>query len=228
MTRRTPSERAVVRDSLGVAIAVGSYGTSFGAIATASGLSVLQACALSLLVFTGGSQFAFVGVVAAGGSPATGALTGVLLGSRNLFYAVALAPRLAVSGARRWWAAHVVIDESTAMAVMRPTDHEARIGFWWTGIGVLVLWNAFTLLGAVAGEAIGDPRTYGLDAAVGAAFLALLWPRLTSLHARAVAVTAALLACALVPFTAAGLPIVLGGAIAVLLGLALRPRSGDE
>lgn len=217
-----PSDRAVVADSLGVAIAVGTYGVSFGAIATASGLSVLQACVLSLLVFTGGSQFAYIGVIAAGGNPVTGAITATLLGSRNMFYGITLAPLLRLTKRQKWLAAHVVIDESTAMAVTRDTTRHARLGFFWTGIGVFVLWNLFTLIGALAGEALGDPRTYGLDAAVGAAFLGLLWPRLTTPSARLVALVGAAVAAGLVPFTAAGMPIVLGGAAAVLIGLLLR------
>ncbi|MDO9377565.1 MAG: AzlC family ABC transporter permease [Nocardioidaceae bacterium] len=223
----TGSDRQVVVDSLGVGIATGVYGVSFGAIATASGLDVWQACALSLLVFTGASQFAFVGVVAAGGSALTGALTATLLGSRNTFYGLSIAQRLDVRGVRRAAAAHLVIDESTAMSVTRDTPHQARLGFYWTGASVFVLWNAMTLVGALAGEAIGDPRAYGLDAAVAAAFVGLLWPRLTSTTTRLVAATGALAATALVPLTPSGVPIVLGGAVAVAMGLALPARAAS-
>ena len=219
------SDRSVIADSLGVGIATGLYGVSFGAIATASGLSVAQACAMSLLVFTGASQFAFVGVIAAGGAPLAGAATAILLGSRNLFYGLSLAPHLEARGLRKVAAAHVVIDESTAMAVTRETSHQARIGFHWTGWSIFFLWNLTTFIGALAGNAIGDPRTYGLDAAVGAAFLGLLWPRLNSLGARLIAVLAAAIALGLVPFTAAGMPIILGGAFAVALGLAWRRKA---
>lgn len=219
---RASSDRSLVADSLGVSAAVGLYGVSFGAIATSSGLSVWQACALSLLVFTGASQFAFVGVVAAGGAPLTGALTAVLVGSRNMFYGIALAPRLQLSRGQRVASAHLVIDESTAMAITRESRRQARLGFFWTGLGVFTLWNLATLAGAVAGEAIGDPRTYGLDAAVGAAFLGLLWPRLTSWNTRTVALAGAAVATGLVPVTAAGAPVIVGGAIAVGLGLLWR------
>ena len=211
-------------DSLGVSVAVGLYGISFGAIATSSGLSIWQACALSLLVFTGASQFAFVGVIGAGGSALTGAATAVLLGSRNMVYGIALAPRLQLPRRLRPAAAHVVIDESTAMALTRPTRRQVRLGFFWTGLGVFTLWNLSTLLGAVAGETIGDPRTYGLDAAVGAAFLGLLWPRLTSGLHRTVALLGAAVATGLVPVTPAGAPIIVGGAVAVGLGLLWHPR----
>jgi predicted branched-subunit amino acid permease len=211
--------RQVVADSLGVGVATGAYGVSFGALATTSGLDVWQACAMSLLVFTGASQFAFVGVVAAGGAPLAGAATAGLLGSRNLFYGLGLAPLLRLRGWRRLLGAQVVIDESTAMALGQGEEDDTRLAFHLTGWSVFVLWNLMTLLGAVAGAAIGDPRTFGLDAAVGGAFLALLWPRLTAWPQRIVAVVGAAVATGLVPVAAAGLPIIVGGAVAVCAGL---------
>ena len=147
---------------------------SFGAISVAAGLSLAQTCALSLVMFTGASQFALVGVIAAGGAPLSGALTALLLGTRNTLYGLRLAPLLQWTGWRRVLGSHVLIDESTAMAVTRSSTAAARVGFVTTGLSVFVLWNLATLAGAVAGTALGDPRTYGLDAAVGAAFLALL------------------------------------------------------
>lgn len=220
------ARRRVVADSLGVGVATGLYGVSFGALGTASGLSVLQTCVLSLVAFTGASQFAFIGVVAAGGAPLTGALTSVLLGSRNLFYGLSLASILRLTGVRRLLGAHLVIDESTAVAVAQRDDALARLGFWWTGASIYVLWNLSTLAGALAGTAIGDPRTYGLDAAVGAAFLALLWPRLSGALPRAVALVGAGAALGLVPLSPAGVPIIAGGAVAVVAGLLLRGRLG--
>jgi predicted branched-subunit amino acid permease len=222
------TDRSVVADSLGVGVATGAYGVSFGALATSAGLDVWQACALSLAVFTGASQFAFIGVMASGGNPLTGALTAILLGSRNLFYGLSLAPLLKLTGPARLASAHLVIDESTAMAVSRTTTRQARLGFYWTGASIFVLWNLSTFAGALAGTAIGDPRTFGLDAAVGAAFLGLLWPRLSSWETRAVAVLAAAVALGLVPFTAAGVPIIIGGAVAVLVGLMRRTRPAEE
>ncbi|MCW2835208.1 MAG: AzlC family protein [Nocardioides sp.] len=214
----------IIRDAVAVGVATGAYGISFGAVAVSSGLSVLQACALSLLVFTGASQFAFVGVVAAGGAPIGGAMTAILLGTRNALYGLRLAPLLQWSGARRVGAAQILIDESTAMSVNRDTVPAARLGFVATGVSVFVLWNAATLAGALAGTAMGDPRNYGLDAAVGAAFLALLWPRLGVARSRVVAILAAGVALALVPFTAAGVPVLAAGAVALLGGVLSPPR----
>ena len=217
-----PLSRSVVRDSLGVGIATGLYGVSFGAVAVAAGLSVLQTCALSLVMFTGASQFAFVGVVAAGGAPLSGALTALMLGTRNTLYGLKLAPLLGFRGWHRPVAAQVVIDESTAMSVTRETQTLARTGFATTGAAVFVLWNLFTLVGAVAGNLIGDPRTYGLDAAVGGAFLALLWPRLSDPRNRLIAVCAAAVALGVVPLTAAGVPVLVAGGVALLAGVLTR------
>lgn len=231
----SPAERsAIVRDGVAVGIATGAYGISFGAIAVASGLDVAQACALSLLVFTGASQFALVGVLAAGGAPLSGAATALLLGSRNTLYGMRLAPLLGWTGWRRAAAAHLVIDESTAMSVSRAGTPAARVGFLSTGLAVFALWNLATLGGAVAGASLGDPRTYGLDAAVGAAFLALLWPRLADRRNQVVAALGVLLALSLVPVTAAGVPVLAAGAVALLAGVLSRrdapteiPRHGD-
>ncbi len=211
-----------------VGIATGAYGISFGAIAVAAGLDVWQSCALSFLVFTGASQFALVGVVASGGAPVAGAATALLLGLRNGLYGLRLAPMLAWTGWRRVAAAHLVIDESTAMTVNREDRSTARLGFLSTGLSVFVLWNLSTLLGALAGRSIGDPRDYGLDAAVGGAFLALLWPRLRTRTNQVVAVLAVAVALGLVPLTAAGFPVLAAALVAVVVGLVDRRPDPTE
>jgi len=216
--------RAIVRDSLGVGVATGLYGVSFGAISVASGLSVAQTCVLSLLMFTGASQFALVGVVASGGSALSAGATALLLGTRNTLYGLRVATLLGFRGPERAGAAHLLIDESTAMSVTRRTQEGARTGFLVTGVTIFVLWNLFTFVGAVAGDAIGDPRTYGLDAAVGGAFLALLWPRLADPRNRVVALLAVAVALGLVPVAAAGVPVLAAGGVALIVGVLTRSR----
>lgn len=187
---------------------------SFGAISTAAGLSVLQTCALSVLMFTGASQFALVGVVGAGGSVWTGAATAILLGARNALYGLRLSSLLDVRGWRRPLTAHFVIDETTAMAIGRPEF--SRWAFWATGLSLFVCWNAGTLIGALATHALPNPKAFGLDAAPPAAFLALLAPRLRAREPLAIALAAALAAIVLLPFVPAGVPLMV---IAVLVGL---------
>jgi len=202
--------RAILRDSLSVALTVGVYGIAFGAAAVEADLSVLQACVLSLLAFTGASQFAVVGVLGAGGSALSAITAASLLGVRNSFYGLRMAPILQVRGVKRFAAAQITIDESTAVSVAQEDKGlaEMRLGFWATGIGVYIFWNLFTLLGALGATALGDPAAWGLDAAVPAAFLGLLWPRLNSKSARIVALLSIFLCTLLIPFVAAGVPVI--------------------
>jgi predicted branched-subunit amino acid permease len=94
-----------------------------------------------------------------------------------------------------------------------------REGFWLTGFGVFIFWNLFTLAGALGAEAMGDPSAWGLDAAVPAAFLGLVWPRLKNSTDKSLALTAAAFAIATTPFLPAGLPIIGTAVIAVIAGL---------
>lgn len=216
--------------AVSVSVATGAYGISFGALSVAAGLDIWQTVALSLLVFTGGSQFAFIGVFGAGGAPIAAVLTSTFLGVRNGFYGVALAPVLRpLRGPRKAWAAQITIDESTAVALAQPHDDlpARREGFWWTGVGVFALWNVFTLVGAALGSAIGDPGRWGLDAAAAAAFLALLWPRLAPHRAKVVAAASGAVALALTPVLPAGMPILAAALVAIVAGWN-PPRTGEE
>jgi predicted branched-subunit amino acid permease len=220
--------RSIVRDGIAVGIATGAYGISFGAVSVTSGLSVWQSCALSLLVFTGASQFALIGVIGSGGTPFFGALSGLLLGTRNTLYGLKVAPLVGWRGVRRAAAAHLVIDESSAMTLTRTTRQHARAGFLSTGLSVFVLWNLATLVGALAGDSLGDPRHYGLDAAVGGAFLGLLWPRLTTMRNRGAALLGAAVALSLVPLTPAGVPVLAASVVALGLGLVGSGDAGED
>lgn len=208
---------SVIRQSVSVATATGLYGVSFGALAVAAGLDVWQTMALSLLMFTGGSQFAFIGVMGAGGAAGAAVATAGLLGARNALYGAAVAPLLRGHGPRPV-AAQLTIDESAAVAMAQPEPSLARTGFWWTGVGVYLLWNTFSLVGALVGDALGDPERWGLDAAAAAAFLGLVWPRLAARSAQVVAAAAAVVALLLTPVAPAGVPILAAAAVAVLLG----------
>ncbi|HYN29724.1 MAG TPA: AzlC family ABC transporter permease [Dermatophilaceae bacterium] len=215
-----------MRQSVSVGVATGLYGISFGALSTASGLTVLQTQALSTLLFSGGSQFAVIGVVAAGGSGAAAVAASTLLAVRNGLYGLEVSRILGVRGLRRAAAAQVTIDESTAVGLAQAEPGARRLGFWVTGVSVFVFWNLLTLVGALIGNALGDPRRWGLDAAAAAAFCALLWPRLASRDARATAVFGCAVALATAPLLPAGLPVVLSVAAAVVVGL--RPVGRHE
>lgn len=206
------------RTGASVAVATGLYGISFGALGVAAGLDVWQTIALSALMFTGGSQFAFVGVLAGGGGgvAATGAAS--LLGVRNAVYGIQLNAMMRPGPALKPLAAHVTIDESAATSMAQPDPYGRRVGFWTAGVGVWMLWVAFTVLGAVAGDLMGDPKAWGLDGAAAAAMLGLLWPRLKSGDAWALAAVTALVTTVALPLLPSGVPILLAGAVAGLWG----------
>jgi predicted branched-subunit amino acid permease len=218
-----PAERrAIIRDATGVGIAVAAYGVVFGAQGVATGLSLGQTMALSLLMFTGASQFALVGVLGAGGTGVAAVLTALMLGARNALYGLRMAPLLGVTGAKRLLAAQWTIDESTAMALARE-DHAderaSRMAFWATGVSIYVFWNLSTLLGGLGAKALGDPRTLGLDAVIPAAFLALLWPRLKGREPWAIAVLSATVAILLTPVLQPGLPVLAAALVAIIAGM---------
>ena len=209
----------MIRDAVGIGIASGAYALSFGAISITAGLSLAQTCALSILMFTGASQFAFVGVVGAGGSAWAGAATAMLLGSRNALYGLRLSSLLNVSGLRRLAASHFVIDETTAMAIARDTPPESRFAFWATGFILFSFWNLGTLIGALATQVILDPKALGLDAAPPAAFLALVAPRLRGREPVAIAIGAATVVLAVLPFVPPGVPLLIVALLVVAFGL---------
>jgi predicted branched-subunit amino acid permease len=213
------TRRGVTRNALAIGVAVSTYGISYGALGSASGLSVVQTCALSVLAFTGASQFALLGVLGSGGSALSGTLTALLLASRNTMYGMRLAALLGLHGRRRLLGAHFVIDETTAMTITQPERRAARLAFWATGVAIFSGWNLATLVGALGATALGDPKGLGLDAAVGAAFLALLWPRLRERVNQVVAALGALVALVLTPFLTPGVPVLAAGLVAVVVGV---------
>ena len=212
--------------SVSVGLATGLYGISFGALATASGLDVLQTMALSLLMFSGASQFAFIGVFASGGMAALpGAIVSSwLMGVRNGFYALRMVQLLELPLRSKPIAAQLTIDESTAVALSRETKSEQKQGFWWTGISVYIFWNGLTLVGALLGEALGDPQQWGLDAAAAAAFVGLVWPRLTNLINRTVAGGALVIAILVSPFVPAGVPVLISGLFGIVAAILIKPK----
>jgi predicted branched-subunit amino acid permease len=215
------------RTGASVAIATGLYGVSFGALGVASGLDFWQTQVLSLLLFSGGSQFAFIGVIAGGGSGGAALGSAALLGIRNAVYGMQLNALIAPRGWLRLGAAHVTIDESMATASAQRDPGEQKRAFWVTGIGIFLLWNVFTAVGSLLGGAIGDPKVWGLDGAAVAAFLGLLWPRLKAREPAAIAVACAVVTVVVVPFVPPGVPVLVAAVVAALWGL-FGVGSADE
>jgi predicted branched-subunit amino acid permease len=221
---------ATLRDAVGLGVAVGLYGAAFGAAADAAGLNLWQAMTLSLVMFTGASQFALVGVLGAGGSALAAVGSALLLGTRNTVYGVRLVPLLKPQGLRRLGTAHWVIDETTALSLAAPDRGLARLAFLAGGASIYLLWNLTTVAGALGAAALSGPALAALDAVVPAAFLALLWPRLRkgfpeAVVQRRVALGGAVVALALTPIVPAGVQVI---AAVVAVALAGRPRAREE
>jgi predicted branched-subunit amino acid permease len=210
-----------VRDGVGLGLAVGVSGVAFGAAAVSSGLSTWQACALSLLAFTGASQFALAAVIASGGSLLAGTAGAILLGSRNTLYGLRLADLLRARGPLRLLAALGVIDETTAITLAQPDPAAARTGFTATFCTLYLTWNLATLGGAIGAGRLGSPDTFGLDVVGPAAFLALIWPRLRAGRTeRQVALGGAALAVGTTTVLPVGVPVVLAATVALAGALA--------
>jgi predicted branched-subunit amino acid permease len=206
--------------SFSVGLATGLYGISFGALSVTAGLDFWQTMALSLLMFSGGSQFAFIGVIASGGGVIAAVLSSWMLGVRNGFYAIRLAPIMSLPTILKPLGAQLTIDESNAVSLSQEPDIlKQRQGFWLTGIAVFVFWNLLTACGALLGSMIGDPADWGLDAAAGAAFLGLIWPSLAKSKLLVLAVVSACTATLLSAFVPAGMPILLTAFVAVAFWL---------
>jgi len=209
--------------SLGVGLATGLYGISFGALSSAAGLSLLQTQVLSLVMFSGGSQFALVGVLASGGVAGVipAIISAWILGIRNGFYALRMNGVLAVPITLKAIAAQLTIDESNAVSMAQENQKDSKLGFWLTGGSVFVFWNLFTFLGALLGSSVGDPSQWGLDAAAAAAFLGLLWPSLKNLRSNLIALLAVIFTLALVLVVPSGIPVIIAAPLAVLTVYAL-------
>jgi 4-azaleucine resistance transporter AzlC len=209
----------VLRDIALTCLAVWFIGVSYGAIAVASGFPLWVPAAQSVLVLAGASEFLFIGIVGAGGSPIAAALAGLLVNARHVPYGLAL-PDVTGRGWRRMLGSHVMNDESVAFALAQEGLPRKRAAYWACGLGVLICWPGGAVLGALAGSFIKDTNAFGLDAMFPAVLLALIVPALRHRVRMRAAAAGAVIALAAAPFLPAGLPVLL--ALAGLLGLIRR------
>ena len=214
--------KEILGNAISIGVAVAMYGVSFGALGTTTGLTIPQTMALSLLMFTGASQFTLVSTLASGGTALTAVIASWLMGTRNAAYSMRMTPILKTRGLGRLVAVQLTIDESTAMGLAQDeTAYEgraSRLAFWATGLSVYVLWNLATFVGAVSVSTFGDPKTFGLDAAIAAGLFALVWPQIKSRIEIAVALGGALIALTLTPFVSPGIPVLAAALVAVIIG----------
>jgi predicted branched-subunit amino acid permease len=221
--------RQIVSNAASIGVAVAMYGVSFGALGTTTGLTIPQTMALSLLMFTGASQFTLVSTLASGGTALTAVIASWLMGTRNAAYSMRMTPILKATGPGKLVAVQLTIDESTAMGLAQDEaafeGRASRLAFWATGLSVYILWNTATFIGAVSVSAIGDPRSFGLDAAIAAGLFALVWPQIKSRTDLSVAFGGALIALVLTPIVPPGIPVLAAAIVAIIVGWVTSRRT---
>ena len=155
---------------------------AFGVAARGAGLGTTEALLMSLIVFSGASQFAIAGLVSAGASWLVMAAVSLVLGMRHVLYGPSLAPylrRLGTGGAGV--AAFGLTDEVFAVASVElsreRTSGENFGKLLGLGMGAYVSWTVGTWIGAVVGAAAVDALPSlapALSFALPALFVALL------------------------------------------------------
>ena len=207
--------REGMRVSAPFAVAVLAFGVSFGVLARAAGMGALAPIVFSATTWAGSAQFAVAAILSAGGAVASAITAAVLLNSRYLAMSAALAPSLAGSALRRALHGLGVVDESWALSARGDGtfDPDKLVG---VALTLYPAWVLGTAVGAIGGDAIGDPEEFGLDAAFPALFLALMVTQLRTRQHVMAAILGGLVALALIPFTPAGVPIIAASAAAVV------------
>ncbi|MCY4424009.1 MAG: AzlC family ABC transporter permease [Acidimicrobiaceae bacterium] len=223
----TRDKRPYWRDCLVVSLVVGVIGVTFGVFADAAGFDLAQIMVMSAFVFTGASQFAAVGVIDDGGSGGAAVGSALLLAARNALYGPVARRTLPAATLGRLASAHFVIDETTAMAAAQHDRRDAAGAFWITATTLWLFWNGGSIAGALLGAVMGEPETWGLDAAFPAMFVALLAPHVRTAAGRTAAAVAAAVAFGAVPVAASGIPILLAVS-ALLPAVFVQRRRGSS
>ena len=212
----SPSYRDGARRIAPIAVAAFAFAFSFGVLARPSGIATIEAIVMSATTFAGSAQFAVASILGAGGGIVSAIVAATLLNARYAPISVSLAPIFIGGPLRRLLESQLIVDESWAMSRRPDGRHDRRL-LVGAGLVLYVCWVGGTVLGALAGDALGDPASLGLDAAFPALFLAILVSQVHSRRALAAAVLGGTIAVALIPVAPAGVPIVAATA-ACLLG----------
>ncbi|MGC4962477.1 AzlC family ABC transporter permease [Gordonia sp. DT218] len=212
--------RAIVVMSASVLV----IGASYGVAAHTAGLAWWQILTIATVVLAGSSEFVFVGVIAGGGAPLVAALAGLLVNTRNFGYGLSVGKHLG-RGLPLALGAHLINDETAAMASGEHDSRRARAMFFLCGIGILIGWPLGSVLGSAIGGLVASPETLGLDAAFPALLAALAVPALRERTTLAAALAGGGIAVLASPFAPAGVPIMLSLAGVALVEIARRLRS---
>ena len=224
--RPASPRREILRQAVSIALAVTPFGVAFGVVSVEAGLALWEASAFSVFVFAGSAQFAAVDVLGEGGAATAAIATGIGLNLRSLALGVTMSPALTGPLWKRALWSQLMIDESMAVGTAQRDRRWQRYGYLAAGIGVFVTWNLSTLAGAAVFSSARDAiTTWGIDATIPAAFLALLWPRLGFPDQRRTALAGAVIGLALTPVAPPGIAIIAAG-LGVLAGWRAPAGSG--
>jgi 4-azaleucine resistance transporter AzlC len=208
-----------MRVAVPVAATVWFFGASYGLLARAAGMGVLAPLVMSATTFAGSAQFAVTSILATSGSATAAIAAAVLLNARYAPISISVARLFHGPRLRRLVESQLIVDESWALAGRGGRfDRRLLLG---AGLLLYTAWLSGTAVGVLAGDALGDPKSLGLDGAFPALFLALLAPQLRAPRAAAAALLGGAIALVLIPITPAGTPIVAASA-ACLVGLRRR------
>lgn len=202
-----------------VCVAVGVVGVSYGSLALSWGFPLWVPLTLSLLVLAGASEFMFIGIIVSGGNPLAAAAAGLLVNARHIPFGVAVRD-LVGQRAASLLGCHIMNDESVVFGLAQANREQQKAAYWLCGLGVALFWPLGVLLGSGVGSLLPSPETIGLDAVFPAILLALVIPAFKNRTTLIRATSGAALSLIAVPFTPAGVPVLLS-----LLGVFTRKKS---
>ena len=207
-------------------LVVGPFATLFGVVATEAGLDLAATMGFSVLVIAGASQFAAVSLMVDDAPTLMILATALAVNLRMAMYSAALVPHLgSVPMWQRGVISYFLVDQSYAASII---EYEKRLAmttpeklayFFGVITPICPMWYAFTLIGALGGEAI--PESFALDFAVPITFLALIAPMLKTLAHVAAAVVSVIVALAL-SWMPAGVGLLVAAGAAMATGVAVE------
>lgn len=202
------------------------FAIAYAILARHSGLSIVETWSLSLLVFAGAAQLAFVDLVSENASWLAILLTVLLLNLRHILYGLSLNDVMpAETQPRRRLLAYFMTDESYGITIRDYLDGRGSPAFFFgASTSLFAGFAVATLAGATIGRYIPDPERIGLDFVFPLSFLALLLPllrRRTDLLVAAIAGTTAL---ALSRVTTGGITVLVSTIVAAAAGVLISPR----
>ncbi|HIY91788.1 AzlC family ABC transporter permease [Companilactobacillus sp. HBUAS56275] len=178
------SVESAIKDTLPTVFGYIGIGISFGIVAASAGMSVLMATLMSLIVYAGSAQFILVSLLAIGTPIVSIVLSVFLVNSRmilmsmttaNFFKKNSLFENIIIGS--------LITDESFALSMNKLNYTDGKLSFkWFNTVNLLayLVWAASTMVGAMLGKVISDPQKLGLDFALVAMFIGLLYLQLIS------------------------------------------------